>query len=58
MSENRRKRRQKEKNKVQNEKTVISKRDKIIWISILVVLILVVCFTLFFKFLEYFVFID
>lgn len=50
MSENRRKRRLKEKSKVQTEKTVISKRDKIIWIGVIIIFVLFILFLLFLKY--------
>lgn len=55
MSENRRKRRLKEKSKVQTEKTVISKRDKIIWIGVIIIFVLFVLFILLLLFLKYFI---
>nr|AOE07017.1 hypothetical protein [uncultured bacterium] len=55
MLENRRDRRNKKNNKVPAVKNSITKKDKIIWIGILIVVILLICFVLFLQFLKYFI---
>tara|TARA_R110002050_G_scaffold136675_2_gene259910 strand:- start:832 stop:1023 length:192 start_codon:yes stop_codon:yes gene_type:complete len=55
MLENRRDRRNKKNNKVPAVKNSITKKDKIIWIGILIVVFLLICFALFLKFIEIFV---
>ena len=55
MSENRRKRRSKNDDKKRPVKSSITKKDKIIWIGILIVVFLLICFALFLKFIEIFV---
>jgi len=55
MLENRRDRRKKKDNKVPAVKNSITKKDKIIWIGILIVVILLICFVLFLQFLKYFI---
>ena len=55
MSENRRKRRLKKRNKVNSGKSSIPKKNKIIWIGVIVIFVLFVLFILFLLFLKYFI---
>lgn len=55
MSENRRIKRQKKQNKLPSKKSSVPKKDKIIWIGILIIIVLVIFF---FLFLKYFIAID
>ncbi len=55
MSKNRRDKRINERNKIQPEKSSISKRSKIIWIGVVIIFILLICFLLVLKFIKQFI---
>lgn len=55
MSKNRRKRQKKDVNKMPPAKSNVTKRDIIIWIGILIIFVLVICFILFLQFLKHFI---
>ncbi len=54
MSESRRIKRAKGKNKVEAVKYSITKKDKIVWLIIIIVIIILICFLLFLIFLKHF----
>jgi len=55
MSENRRNKRFKERKMIQTEKSNISKRNKVIWIGVIIIFILIICLFLFLEFLKFFI---
>lgn len=55
MSEYSRNGRNKKSNRVTPEKSVITKKGKLVWIIILVIFVVLICFTLFLKFIGMFV---
>ena len=55
MSKNRKKRRKKGINKVPPVESNVTKRDKIIWNGILIIIVFVICFVLFLQFLKHFI---
>ncbi len=58
MTGNRSKKRLKKQNKLPSKKSSVPKKDKIIWIGIIIIIVLVILFFLFLLFLKYFIAID